>query len=247
MTAQVTEGAFRTRLGGNRAKRILDVAEDLLLRWGYQRVTVEAIAQHASVGKGTVYLHWQTKDELFRAVLVRNVSELMDEVINRVRADPRTALLHRLLRTLFLAAIRSPLSRAVNIEDHDVLGRLASGTILDIRRFQVCALGTHPDYFTTLHEYGLLCADADHSAVRYALDAIITGFFRLERPALSTPRHDVPLERKADQLAQTARRTFEPHRHPDAATIQQAAHEVTSLHQQLLAEYRAELFASSTG
>ncbi|MGH3566828.1 MAG: helix-turn-helix domain-containing protein [Pseudonocardia sp.] len=43
-----------------REERLLDVATDLLVRWGYQRVTVDAVARQAGIGKGTVYLHFRT-------------------------------------------------------------------------------------------------------------------------------------------------------------------------------------------
>src|SRR5919197_6155848 len=56
-----------------RAARILDVTAELLLRHGYRRVTVDDIARHADIGKGTVYLHWKTRDDLFKAVFEREV------------------------------------------------------------------------------------------------------------------------------------------------------------------------------
>jgi AcrR family transcriptional regulator len=36
----------------------------MLLRYGYQKTTVEDIAAEAGIGKGTVYLHFQSKEEL---------------------------------------------------------------------------------------------------------------------------------------------------------------------------------------
>ena len=37
-----------------RGERILDAAADLVLRWGYKRVTIEDVAKQAGIGKGTV-------------------------------------------------------------------------------------------------------------------------------------------------------------------------------------------------
>src|ERR671933_724264 len=86
-----------------RAERILDAAAELLLRWGYKRVTVDDVAEHADVGKGTIYLHWKSREALFQAVL------------------------QRMTRDLFLAIIRRPLLRALYTADQEVLGRLAKG------------------------------------------------------------------------------------------------------------------------
>jgi AcrR family transcriptional regulator len=57
---------------GGGTKRVLDAAADLLVRWGYHRVTVEDVARHAGIGKGTVYLHFRTKEALFLTVLLRS-------------------------------------------------------------------------------------------------------------------------------------------------------------------------------
>src|SRR5207244_2940219 len=67
------------------------------------------------------------------------------------------------------------------------------------------ALG--PPYHAALYEHGLLADDpAGDPAFPYRLSATVAGFFVLERllPA------DVALEAKADALAVTVRRSFEP-------------------------------------
>ena len=47
-----------------RADRILAAVGELLLRFGYKRVPIEDSANRAEVGKGTIYLHWEIKQEL---------------------------------------------------------------------------------------------------------------------------------------------------------------------------------------
>ena len=54
-----------------RAEHILDTAAVLLVRWGYRKTTVDDVAREAGVAKGTIYLHWKDKNELFRAALMR--------------------------------------------------------------------------------------------------------------------------------------------------------------------------------
>ena len=69
-----------------RAARILDVTAELLLRHGYRRVTIDDIARHADIGKGTVYLHWKTRDDLFKAVFEREVLHALTELLRRRHA-----------------------------------------------------------------------------------------------------------------------------------------------------------------
>lgn len=70
-----------------RAHRILDAAAELILRWGYDKTTIDDIARQAGVAKGTIYLHWKTRDALFVALLRRERVATLDEVR---QADPRT-------------------------------------------------------------------------------------------------------------------------------------------------------------
>jgi AcrR family transcriptional regulator len=60
-------------IASERGERILDAAGELLLRYGYGRITMDDIARQAGTGKGTIYLHWMTKDELFAALLRREI------------------------------------------------------------------------------------------------------------------------------------------------------------------------------
>ena len=53
-----------------RADRILDAAANLILRWGYKKTTIDDIAKQAGVAKGTIYLHWKTREDLFVALLI---------------------------------------------------------------------------------------------------------------------------------------------------------------------------------
>lgn len=184
-----------------RATRILDVAGDLLLRHGYRRVTIDDVAAGANIGKGTVYLHWKTREDLFAAVFEREVREAIGELVQILRRDPEEGLPHGFARAYFLAIMRRPLLRGFVLEDAGLLGKLASRDIaLDERHRLVSAA-----YFGLLAEHGLLRDDLDAEAIAYAFQATFEGFLRAEAdgPALDD------LERRADLLAQTVRRAFE--------------------------------------
>jgi len=77
---------------------LLDAAERLLMRFGYRRMTVDDLAREAGIGKGTVYLSFDSKEEVALAV----VNRWSERVFGRLRvlaAEPRPAA-QRLLRML---------------------------------------------------------------------------------------------------------------------------------------------------
>ena len=47
---------------------ILDATDRLLARYGYRKMTVEDIAVETGIGKGTIYLHFERKDDLLVAL-----------------------------------------------------------------------------------------------------------------------------------------------------------------------------------
>lgn len=58
-------------VGVQLAKRILDAAQELFLRQGYEATTVEEIASRIGATKRTIYVRFDDKARLFRAVVAR--------------------------------------------------------------------------------------------------------------------------------------------------------------------------------
>jgi AcrR family transcriptional regulator len=54
---------------GKRGGSILEAARREFLASGFRRTSVSSIARAAGVAKGTVYLYWQSKEAIFRAVV----------------------------------------------------------------------------------------------------------------------------------------------------------------------------------
>ena len=45
--------------------RILEVATKQFVQFGYRKTSISDIADHAGIGKGSLYLHYKSKQELF--------------------------------------------------------------------------------------------------------------------------------------------------------------------------------------
>jgi len=57
-------------------QEILDAAEGLFARYGFKKTSVDDVAGAARIGKGSVYLHFDSKEDLF-AEVVRRASDRM--------------------------------------------------------------------------------------------------------------------------------------------------------------------------
>ena len=66
--------AKRERRKDARPGELLDAALDLFVEKGFAATRVEEVAARAGVSKGTLFLYFQSKDELFKAVVRENIS-----------------------------------------------------------------------------------------------------------------------------------------------------------------------------
>lgn len=88
-------------------RAILDSTLALLAELGFERMSIEAIAAHAGVGKTTIYRRWKTKEELVADALssVKTTPAVPDS------GDLRTDV--TILADAFATAVRDPLGRRV--------------------------------------------------------------------------------------------------------------------------------------
>src|SRR4026209_392358 len=82
---------------------ILDATDRLLARFGYRKMTVEDIAVEAGIGKGTIYLHFSSKEEVVLSHIDRIVDRLQDRWSEIGRAEaPAAERVARMLLTRVL-------------------------------------------------------------------------------------------------------------------------------------------------
>lgn len=74
----------RTKAIPNRAELILEAAETLFSRYGYERTSIDDIAQHLGIGKGSVYLDFRTKEDILVALLSRHATMVRDKMLKVV-------------------------------------------------------------------------------------------------------------------------------------------------------------------
>jgi AcrR family transcriptional regulator len=210
----------------------------LLLSWGYRRVTIDELARRAGVGKGTIYLHWRSREEVFQAVSAREAAAMADAIVDAVRNDPAEVALHRYLRRLFVEAMNRPVLRALYTRDADTLGTFLAAS--HHHRLEESKLDVNRDYLSVLAAEGLLRPDLHLADLDYTLPTIVFGFFAVE-PFL--PRAiQLSLEQKADQLAATVRRAFEPVTMPGGDVVKRAAAKAIPIFERLARDYQTATY-----
>jgi AcrR family transcriptional regulator len=206
-----------------RAQRILDAASTLILRYGYHKTTTEDIAREAGVGKGTLYLHWNTREALFAALILREKVAMAEDIKQRLACDPAGATLRGLIKHAALALMHRPLLKAVLLRDTEVFGKLVQREQSSATTTEVLAGFTA--YLEVLREQGLVRTDLSLQTLATLFSSIFTGFF-LAAPLL--PDAFRPSDEELAELkAETGHRTLEPRDPLPSTTFQVASHTLT--------------------
>lgn len=85
----------RTKSIHNRAELIEEAAVELFSHYGYERTSIEDIAKHLGIGKGSVYLEFRTKEEILMRVVEKyaiKIQSMMDERTEHIKGSPLECL-----------------------------------------------------------------------------------------------------------------------------------------------------------
>jgi len=228
---QIEERSKRER----RADRILDAAAELMLRWGYNKTTIDDIARLAGVAKGTIYLHWKTREDLFLALMRREYVRLVEDIQQRIASDPEGGTLHGITKHSMLATMKSPLMKAVLLRDTDLLGEWMRKEFASVSYSEQIAQSLAlVERFRSL---GVVRDDIDVRKLVYMLDAITTGFLVIEQYMPDDFKYSD--EEVVEMTAEAVKRTFAPSPasapEPDEQTKQEIANALISSFDTILA------------
>jgi AcrR family transcriptional regulator len=76
---------------------ILDATDRLLARYGYKKMTIDDLAEEVGIGKGSVYLHFESKEDIALSHIDRIIERLKKNLsaiaARRIPADERLKLM----------------------------------------------------------------------------------------------------------------------------------------------------------
>lgn len=99
--------------------RILDAAADHFTRFGYRKASIAEIARGAGIGKGTIYLHFDSKQTLLVAAIAREKLALIPSM-ERIFALPQADQLRAYLRLVLGFSVTAPLSNRLLRGDREL-------------------------------------------------------------------------------------------------------------------------------
>jgi len=133
-------------MAGDVKARILDAAQRVFLKRGYQSASLDEIAQVAPASKPTIYAHFDGKEALFEAVVAR----VLDGLTNFEGFEPNGRTVRDKLASLGIEVVQRFIDETIGI---------TRATIAEADRFP--ALSRH------VHEHG---RDRAAAAVSHVLD-----------------------------------------------------------------------------
>ena len=207
---------------GRREAFILDRARDLLLSRGYNRVTVEDIANQARIGKGTIYLHWDSKSELVAAILHREALDVNRIQTIALRTRPETVMLPQLAKLNYSVILRRPLYRAFYTRDDRLLGRFLDDDSPVLQGYRARLGRCYVNYFAVLAEERLVPTDVECRLAMTVMESLCLGLVIQSEQFVDEAPIGQPSQPE-DVLGQTLQRAFGPPVPPTEAAVRRAA------------------------
>ncbi len=177
--------------------RLLDAADRLLARDGFRRMTIETLAREAGVAKGSVYLHFDSKED----VALSCIDRMADGVVERLErvatgTAPAPTKLRAMLRDRVLLRFDYARHHAPSIDEKLAVMRQA---MLSRRATH---FGAEAAVFTRVIEQGRAEGTLAHAAPARAARALVTATNALLPYSLSAQELGArsPLARRLEDL-----------------------------------------------
>jgi AcrR family transcriptional regulator len=183
-----------------REQRILDAAATLFTHYGYDKTTVSDIAQEAGVSKGAIYLHFESKDDLFEALLMREIEKYTENWLELIEADPRGGTMAGVYKNTLYALNQSPFMSAIFKQDRHIMGNYVRkpGNLFQDRKNQ----SMRHEFLKMMQDAGAVRQDIDPKVTAHIMNMLAYGLVGMDEVmhADDIPPTDDIIEAIADMM-----------------------------------------------
>lgn len=219
-----------------REARILDAAARLFIRYGYDKTTVAEIAHEAGVSKGAVYLHWENKDALFEALIWREAWLVVENMLDRIEADPDGGTIGGIYKNAALALRTSPITTGLIAMDKLLIGKhlVARNPALVAQKFL-----SQRQFLVEMKAAGLVRQDVDIETMSFVMNLMSYGMLKIQE---IVPEEQIPpLEVLFAQIGEMLDRTLAPEGGIDREAGKRVVSQIITQSRQLFEQYKNPL------
>lgn len=204
--APVAETATRRRKREETRHKLLDSALSVFSRHGYDRATVDEIVREAGFSKGAFYVHFESKEDLFWAMLEQRINLAQDAFRQSLKPGSGVAEnLQAVLSRLFAFSAADPQWGAMFLEF------IAHGARNEKVREKLARMyhswrDVTVEALTLAQNSGTIRKDIDLDLIASALIAVVEGSITQSRLAPDS----VHLDKMAEPLSRLLAQWLEP-------------------------------------
>jgi AcrR family transcriptional regulator len=187
-------------------KRVLDAASELFVRFGYDKTTMNDIANKAGVAKSTIYLRWKKKEDVFRALLIREGRLVTNDWVKRVEADPKGGTFGGWMHHALVSSFSNPFLKAMYKQDRRILGTMLERKGQTEMFLQRQALFMH--FIKAMQDANAVRQDVDAHALTYLLNSMQFGLIHFAD--VVPPEHTPELSRVWEVMLEMVERLVTP-------------------------------------
>ncbi len=187
-----------------RSEKLLDAAALLFVRWGFDKTTVGDIAREADVSKGAVYLDFKGKEELFRAVIYRELSRYTEDWLRRFEADPEAWSLAEMVRHSIAAIHANPFIKGLMTRDRRIYGDFLKRDTTLVSM----VMSMRTELFAGLQNAGIVRGDVSPKVLAYILTAM--GYGLISGVEIVPDENRVPFDDALNAFALLLDSAFSP-------------------------------------
>jgi TetR/AcrR family acrAB operon transcriptional repressor len=184
----------------DRQNQILDAAAAVIIRLGYDKATMNDIAEEVGASRRTVYLYFKGKEGLFEALLYREYMQYAQTWLEQIEADPHGGTIGGFYRAHFHAVNCHPLIAAMLRRDRRVIGNYLRKR--DNLFAQMNSEVNTPGFFLALQAAGAIRQDIDASVILHIVEMLSYGQLTIGnfKPPDQFPPYDALMGALADMM-----------------------------------------------
>jgi len=164
----------RTLQGDVRTK-ILDAARDRMHHYGFKKTTIDEVAADAGVGKGTVYLYFESKEDIALAIMA-HFKEVNIERMDEVSRDHGRTIESKLTEILSRQIMAAHESCRQNPGSIDLILSMKPHVQMRLRPYFEQEIGIIANVLEDGNQVGLLSVDEPLATARL-LKHMVSGFW----------------------------------------------------------------------